>query len=245
MFYFPSHQILVTIGEEQNTDMLKAGRKSLRNRRSATRRDCELTSTGGCTTLLTVLLDALMDQVFPILDTYGDALEGLSLLLSREPSHVHVRLSHKLKTRVTQIRRYTWDFRGLIMELQQDMAGCMDKHDRLQTLLTSADQIEKEAEAYLQYCSGIENFYASFQDSRMNATLYTLTTATICLLPFQCLTGIWGMNFTHMPELEWQNGYLMFWCLAATILCFAGIYVYKSGSHGNHTVTQTNLNPYS
>ncbi len=36
---------------------------------------------------------------------------------------MHVRLSHRLKTRVTQIRRFLWDAKGLFMQLRQDVCG--------------------------------------------------------------------------------------------------------------------------
>jgi magnesium transporter len=26
-------------------------------------------------------------------------------------------------------------------------------------------------------------------------------------MPLTLLTGIWGMNFKHMPELDWEYGY--------------------------------------
>ena len=76
------------------------------------------------------------------------------------------------------------------------------------------------------------------QNARMNKTLYALTVATICMMPFQCLTGtktqrevvefdgsltgLFGMNFKNMPELEWDHGYLMFWCIAGLQITLAG-----------------------
>ncbi len=37
------------------------------------------------------------------------------------------------------------------------------------------------------------------------------------------IAGIYGMNFTHMPELEWAYGYYV--SLAAMALACAGLYV--------------------
>jgi magnesium transporter len=31
------------------------------------------------------------------------------------------------------------------------------------------------------------------------------------------LTGVYGMNFEHMPELKWRYGYAMVWVLMAGI----------------------------
>jgi len=30
-------------------------------------------------------------------------------------------------------------------------------------------------------------------------------------MPLTFLVGVYGMNFKHLPELEWRNGYFMLW----------------------------------
>lgn len=57
----------------------------------------------------------------------------------------------------------------------------------------------------------IDSFFQAFQQTWMSGSLYVVSSATICFLPFQCLTGLWGMNFQGedglaMPELHWQYG---------------------------------------
>ncbi|HEY6566514.1 MAG TPA: CorA family divalent cation transporter, partial [Actinomycetota bacterium] len=43
--------------------------------------------------------------------------------------------------------------------------------------------------------------------NRMNEVMKSLTAwATILLVP-TLFAGIWGMNFRHMPELDWRYGY--------------------------------------
>ena len=34
-----------------------------------------------------------------------------------------------------------------------------------------------------------------------------LTVVTVVTIPPIILAGIWGMNFKHMPELNWHYGY--------------------------------------
>ena len=82
---------------------------------------------------------------------------------------------------------------------------------RFTGLVESTHQMEKEAESYMEYCVSIDSFFQAFQQSWMNQSLYVLSSATVCFLPFQCLTGLWGMNFVGedgkaMPELHWKYG---------------------------------------
>lgn len=49
------------------------------------------------------------------------------------------------------------------------------------------------------------------QGNRMNEVMKTLTTVSTIFLPLTFLAGVWGMNFKHMPELDWKYGYLFAW----------------------------------
>ncbi len=42
----------------------------------------------------------------------------------------------------------------------------------------------------------------------MNATVKRLTLISTLILPLTFVTGFFGMNFRHMPELEWKWGQL-------------------------------------
>jgi hypothetical protein len=44
---------------------------------------------------------------------------------------------------------------------------------------------------------------------RGNEIMKTLTVLTIVFTPIMALGALWGMNFKHMPELEWKYGYLV------------------------------------
>ena len=43
--------------------------------------------------------------------------------------------------------------------------------------------------------------------NRTNDTMKVLTIFSAIMLPLTLIAGIYGMNFEHMPELKWLNGY--------------------------------------
>jgi magnesium transporter len=49
--------------------------------------------------------------------------------------------------------------------------------------------------------------YLSVQSNRMNEVVKTLTLMSTVMLPLTFIAGIYGMNFKHMPELDWLLGY--------------------------------------
>jgi magnesium transporter len=66
-----------------------------------------------------------------------------------------------------------------------------------------ADQID----TYREVANGTMDIYLSAQSNRMNQIMKTLTVVATIFMPLTLISGIYGMNFRHMPELEWPFGY--------------------------------------
>ena len=58
--------------------------------------------------------------------------------------------------------------------------------------------------------------YLSVLNKRMNEIMKVLTIISTIFIPLSFITGIYGMNFTYMPEIQWRWGYF-------TLLLFLGI----------------------
>jgi magnesium transporter len=58
------------------------------------------------------------------------------------------------------------------------------------------DMVQSSTEAYL---SSINN--------RLNETMKRLTVIGAIMASLTVITGLYGMNFEHMPELKWRYGY--------------------------------------
>ena len=102
MFLFPDLGVLITVGSPgRHEALLEAARLQLLNRRSILYREymrgmvdkplfnglldtaIEGRAAGraaGCGSLLVVLLDALIDEIFPTLDVFGDVIEGVQII---------------------------------------------------------------------------------------------------------------------------------------------------------------------
>lgn len=55
----------------------------------------------------------------------------------------------------------------------------------------------------------IKDNYISYNTYRMNKIINALTMISAIFLPLTLITGIYGMNFEHMPELGWNYGYFI------------------------------------
>jgi pimeloyl-ACP methyl ester carboxylesterase len=60
----------------------------------------------------------------------------------------------------------------------------------------------------------------SVQSNRLNEVMKNMTSLATILMMMALITGVYGMNFEHMPELHWKYGYL--YVHVALLLVFFG-----------------------
>ena len=58
----------------------------------------------------------------------------------------------------------------------------------------------------------------------MNEVMKTLTVVSMFFLPLTFIVGVYGMNFKHFPELEWENGYFIIWGVMIVVVVFMFVY---------------------
>ncbi|MBO4947615.1 MAG: cobalt transporter [Lachnospiraceae bacterium] len=68
----------------------------------------------------------------------------------------------------------------------------------------------------------VREAYSSSLDYSINSVMKLFTVVTTIFMPLTLITGWYGMNFTNMPELAWQYGYLFVVILSVTVVavCF-------------------------
>lgn len=72
---------------------------------------------------------------------------------------------------------------------------------RIKRAMTLVQHYQEEMETLLHLEEAISSY-------RGNEIMKTLTVITTIFTPVMALGALWGMNFKHMPELEWKFGYL-------------------------------------
>jgi len=167
------------------------------------------------------LLDAIIDQFFPILETYSDQADDLERRVLRRPDRRSIRAIHRFKRDMLLLHRAAWPLREVVANLQRETHECMGDATRvyLHDLYDHVIQIMDIIEIYRENASDLRDTYMSAAAHRMNEIMKVLTIIGTIFIPLTFLAGVYGMNFHHFPELDKPWGYPAFWgvCVLVTL----------------------------
>lgn len=198
---------VLTVQEEANWDVMEGVRDRIRKGRGNIRER-------GADYLAYALLDAVIDEFFPVLERLGERIEELELkvTLARRPMSQEI---HDLKRELLILRRAIWPQRDMVNALLRDESPLISKETRLYLRDTydHAVQVMDMVETFREISSGLMDLYLSGMSNRMNEIMKVLTIISTIFLPITAIAGVYGMNFHHesspfnMPELDWYYGY--------------------------------------
>ncbi|WP_158969173.1 magnesium/cobalt transporter CorA [Paraglaciecola sp. L3A3] len=176
--------------------------------------------------LLYALLDALVDNCFPVLEQYGDILEELELITLENPSPAVLHRIHTMKRELAMLRRIVWPTREVIDQLYREEGGRIEDTTRpyLRDVYEHTIQIVEIIESHREMASGLTDLYMSAVSNRMNEIMKVLTIMASVFIPLTFITGVYGMNFQFMPELSWTWAYPAVW--GSFIILIAGMLLY-------------------
>ncbi|MCC6356673.1 MAG: magnesium/cobalt transporter CorA [Verrucomicrobiae bacterium] len=202
---------LITVLEDPG-DVFEPVRERLRHGRGFAR-------SRGHDYLAYALLDAVVDQVFPVLESLGESLEQLEDELLERPTRGCLLELHDLKRTLLQLRRTAWPQRDLLNALSRDDTGLIDRgtHVFLRDCYDHAIRSLEMIEGYRELTAGLNDLYLSSVSHRTNEIIRVLTVVTTIFIPLTFIAGVYGMNFDIMPELRQPWGYFACVGLMATI----------------------------
>ena len=221
---FLGKSYVLTIQEESEHDVFEQVRSRLRAGRGYARKM-------QADYLAYALLDATVDQFYPILETLGESVEKIEAELLRKPSRETLRRLYETKRLLLQLRRTAWPQREIFNTLIRDDSGLVSKETQifLRDCYDHTTQIIDILESYRDLAAGLMDIYLSSLSFRTNEIMRVLTVISSIFIPLTFLAGVYGMNFNtehpwNMPELNWPFGYLL--CLGAMACIAAGMILF-------------------
>ena len=171
------------------------------------------------------LIDAIVDGYFAILENYGERIEDIEDTVVANPTPETLHSIHSLKGEMIFLRKSVWPLREVINRLERWESPLVSKSldIYLRDVYDHTIQIIDAIETFRDMLSGMLDIYLSSISNRMNEVMKVLTIIATIFIPLTLITGIYGMNFKFMPELEHPWGYPMAYLImfAISILMLA------------------------
>lgn len=168
----------------------------------------------GADFLCYLLLDAIIDSYFPIVDRISEQIDQADDEILRDPDPMHIQQVHEIRSQLLSIRRSIRPHREMLNELIRDDHPLIQMETRVffRDCYDHVIQLMDLVDTYRELTADLRDFYMSSVSNKMNQVMKVLTIISTIFIPLSFIAGIYGMNFDtespwNMPELGWRFGY--------------------------------------
>lgn len=171
------------------------------------------------------LADTLVDSYFPMIDHFGTRVAATETEAYEQPDDA---MQH-----IMSLRRELLRFRGVVGPTRELLSSLVrrdlpfqnpDLLPYFQDVRDHAVHVTEEIDILRDLLSAAVEAQFTIASNKLNQTVRMMTAWSIILMSMALVTGIYGMNFTHMPELDWRWGYFgslaVMLSVGATLLMF-------------------------
>lgn len=155
------------------------------------------------------LLDTVIDQYFIVVDQLSDTAEQLEDEALASPTPQLLRTINLVKHDTQLLRRAIWPLREVLNGLIRDENRFFQPETRLylRDVYDHTIHVIETLDAVRELLGDLMDMYLSSVSNRLNVEVRILTVLTTLFLPATLITGIFGMNFSHMPLLGDAQGF--------------------------------------
>lgn len=216
---FILHKNILISFQEKTGDVFHGVRKRIQEGKGFIRKR-------GADYLLYALIDSVVDHYFLILETVGEKIETLETELLLKPEEAVLAKLHHLRRETLELRRSVYPLREVISRFEKIDETFLNADVRvfIRDLYDHTIQVIETIEVLRESASGLLDLYMNSVSNKMNEIMKVLTIMASIFIPLTFIAGVYGMNFSYMPELEYRYGYFVIW--GVMILVFLGMLIY-------------------
>jgi magnesium transporter len=175
--------------------------------------------------LLYVVLDELVDKFFPTLDAIAERVEDLEDAVFEGHGDVQNQI-FALRKDLIAVRRVAGPMRDAMVVLLRRDLGLFNREAQryLQDIYDHLIRVVESVEDYQDLASSALDASLNVNSNKVNTVARNLAAYAAIFAVDTMISGIYGMNFQHMPELDWRYGYG--WALGLMVTATAGLWLY-------------------
>jgi magnesium transporter len=159
--------------------------------------------------LLYSILDIVVGHYHPVLDTIEDDLDQLEEIIFQNPQPVVLRQILSVKRTLMRLKRTIFPQREVINHLARNEYEFVTQKTQFyfRDVYDMLYRMAEMTESFRDVSNALVETYLSTVSNRLNETMKVLTLLATIFMPLTVITGVYGMNFSNMPELRWHYGY--------------------------------------
>lgn len=154
------------------------------------------------------IIDGVVDDYFPAIDEIEDTIDTLTSSAMRGEA-TRVREFLRLKRRMVDLRRNLSPMRDVVNSLLRRDAGWLPTEARrlFQDVLDHTLRLGELVDTNRDTLASLMDIHLTTVSNNLNEVMKKMTVVATVLMSMALISGIYGMNFVHMPELHWRYGY--------------------------------------
>lgn len=161
--------------------------------------------------LMARVLDEVVNLYIPVLDQFDRRIAALEDNVMEQQEKNLLPEIFSLKRSLARLKRICTQQVDMLMSLVKEgyeevlpvsMPYLSNVKDHLVRI---SDRTDSNRDAI----GGLIEAHLLTSSNKANEVMKLLTISAAIMLPLTVITGIYGMNFKHMPELEWEHGYFV------------------------------------
>jgi magnesium transporter len=177
------------------------------------------------------VFDAIVDEYLPIMNRLSAMVDGIEdeLLAAGDASDAILDSLFHLKHELSALRRLAVPSRDIVGILMRPTVRLIPEESQMyyddvsDHLIRVIDMIDTMRD----YLSGSLDIYTTQQTQRINRSMQRLTAIATIFLPLTFITGIYGMNFSYIPETNWRYGFYGILALCASLAVGMLVYLWR------------------
>lgn len=175
------------------------------------------TMSKGPDNLLHLVIDSLVDNYMPVLDAMDGKISNIETQVLTNPTQKTLNNIFAVKKDILYLRRFIGPQRDTVNLLSRENFQFINHKRRVyfRDVYDNMMFINDTIDSYRDVITGAFDAYLSTISNRTNDIMKMLTIIATIMMPLTLISGIYGMNFSFMPLLRWEWGFL-----SITVLMF-------------------------
>jgi magnesium transporter len=170
--------------------------------------------------LLYELWDHLIDNYLSVHKRFEERVDQLQARLIGDVDDTVFAEASELGVDLLHLRKVVLPARAVLTDLSTRKSPFVSEATQpyLANMVGTIERVLQDVLVDRDILSGALNNYMSLVAHKTNRTMSRLTVVSIIFLPLTFLCGVYGMNFSVLPEKDWEYGYLVFWIAVVVIV---------------------------